>query len=121
MRVVATMCRDAPGFRGIAERHFFAVAASLFHRIIRRMNQPRFYCREPLAPAAQIELPEAVARHAVRVLRLPPGAEITLFDGRGGEYPAPLTRIGKDRAYATLGDWRARECESPLAVTLVQA
>lgn len=85
------------------------------------MNQPRFYCREPLAPAVHIELPEAVARHAVRVLRLPPGAEITLFDGRGGEYPAQLSRIEKDRVYATLGERRARECESPLTVTLVQA
>lgn len=96
-------------------------ACRTFRRIIRRMNQPRFYCREPLAPAAHIELPEPVARHAVRVLRLAPGAEITLFDGRGGEYPAQLTRIEKDRAYAVLGDWRQVERESRLEVTLVQA
>ena len=84
------------------------------------MNQPRFYCREPLAPSAHIELPEPVARHAVRVLRLAPGASITLFDGRGGEYPAQLTRIEKDRAFAVLGDWLAVERESRLSLTLVQ-
>ena len=85
------------------------------------MNQPRFYCREALAPGAHIELPEPVARHAVRVLRLPPGAPLVLFDGRGGEYPAILERIERDRAFAELGAWREIERESGLAVTLVQA
>ena len=85
------------------------------------MNQPRFYCREALAPGAHIELPEPVARHAVRVLRLPPGTPLVLFDGRGGEYPAILERIERDRAFAELGAWREIERESGLAVTLVQA
>lgn len=85
------------------------------------MNQPRFYCREALAPGAHIELPEPVARHAVRVLRLPPGAPVVLFDGRGGEYPAVIERIERDRAFAELGAWREIERESGLAVTLVQA
>ena len=85
------------------------------------MNLPRFYCREALSPGAHIELPEPVARHAVRVLRLPPGAAIVLFDGRGGEYPAQIERIEKDRAFATLGAWQEVERESRLAVTLVQA
>lgn len=82
---------------------------------------PRFYCREALAPGAHIELPEPVARHAVRVLRLPPGAPMVLFDGRGGEYPAHIERIDRDRVTAQLGAWREVEFESPLAVTLVQA
>ena len=85
------------------------------------MNLPRFYCREALSPGAHIELPEPVARHAVRVLRLPPGAAITLFDGRGGEYEARIERIEKDRVMASLGSWQEIERESPLTVTLVQA
>jgi 16S rRNA (uracil1498-N3)-methyltransferase len=85
------------------------------------MNQPRFYCREPLSPGAHIDLPEPVARHAVRVLRLPPGAAIVLFDGRGGEYEARIERIEKDRVVAALGAWRDVERESGLAVTLIQA
>jgi len=85
------------------------------------MNSPRFYCREALAPGAHVELPEPVARHAVRVLRLPPGAAMVLFDGRGGEYPARIERIERDRVYAELGAWRDVECESPLDITLVQA
>lgn len=89
--------------------------------IIAAMNLPRFYCREALAPGAHIELPEPVARHAVRVLRLPPGAPMILFDGRGGEYLAHIERIERDRVLAELADWRDIERESPLAITLVQA
>jgi 16S rRNA (uracil1498-N3)-methyltransferase len=85
------------------------------------MNQPRFYCREALSPGAHIDLPEPVARHAVRVLRLPPGAAVVLFDGRGGEYDARIERIERDRVVAALGAWRDIERESGLAVTLIQA
>lgn len=70
---------------------------------------------------AHVDLPEPVARHAVRVLRLPPGAPMVLFDGRGGEYPAHIQRIERDRVTAELGAWREIERESPLSVTLVQA
>jgi 16S rRNA (uracil1498-N3)-methyltransferase len=85
------------------------------------MNSPRFYCREPLAPGAHIDLPEPVARHAVRVLRLPPGAELVLFDGRGGEYEARIERIERERVVAAIGAWSNVERESQLAITLVQA
>jgi 16S rRNA (uracil1498-N3)-methyltransferase len=57
----------------------------------------------------------------VRVLRLPPGAPVVLFDGRGGEYPARIERIERDRVYAELAAWQEIERESPLVVTLVQA
>ena len=85
------------------------------------MNLPRFYCREALSQGAHVELPEPVARHAVRVLRLPPGASMILFDGRGGQYPARIERIERDRVFAELGAWEEIEAESPLAITLVQA
>ena len=85
------------------------------------MNLPRFYCREALSPGAHIDLPEPVARHAVRVLRLPPGAAIVLFDGRGGEYEARVERIERERVVVALGAWHDVKRESPLAVTLIQA
>jgi 16S rRNA (uracil1498-N3)-methyltransferase len=69
----------------------------------------------------ELDLPEAVARHAAQVLRLPPGAAMTLFDGKGGEYPAQLEITGKTKARARLGEWRDVERESPLCVTLAQA
>jgi 16S rRNA (uracil1498-N3)-methyltransferase len=85
------------------------------------MNSPRFYCREALSPGAHIDLPEPVARHAVRVLRMPPGAAMVLFDGRGGEYDAHIERIEKSRVVVVLGAWRELERESKLVVTLIQA
>lgn len=85
------------------------------------MRLQRFYCREALAPGARLELPEPVARHAVRVLRLTVGAEITLFDGRGGEYPARIEHIERERVSVSLGAWQDSGCESPLDITLVQA
>jgi 16S rRNA (uracil1498-N3)-methyltransferase len=85
------------------------------------MNLPRFYCREALSPGAHVDLPEPVARHAVRVLRLPPGAPMVLFDGRGGEYLAHIQRIERGRVVAELASWTEIERESPLQVTLVQA
>lgn len=46
---------------------------------------------------------------------------MVLFDGRGGEYPARIERIERDRVLAELGAWQEVERESPLAITLVQA
>lgn len=89
--------------------------------IIAPMNSPRFFCDGPLGPGARLDLPEAVARHAVRVLRLPPGASLTLFDGRGGEYPASITSITKERVAVSITGWEDVERESPLHLTLVQA
>lgn len=82
---------------------------------------PRFYCAIPLAPGAEVELPPVVAAHATRALRLGPDAPLVLFDGRGGEYPAVLTQVRKDRAWARLGTWQDVARESPLEVILGQA
>lgn len=64
-------------------------------------------------------MPDALAHHAVRVLRLRDGAGIVLFNGLGGEYPATLVIEGKS-AWAQLGDHRAREAELAGLITVVQ-
>jgi len=51
---------------------------------------PRFYVPQPLAVGQCISLPEAVANHAVRVLRLQPGDSLVLFNGEGGAYAGRL-------------------------------
>ena len=85
------------------------------------MPTPRFYCPEPLIPATTIDLPEGAARHAGRVLRLRVGDEMTLFDGRGGEYPAQVVAVDRQRVRVDIGSWRDAECEAPINLTLVQA
>ncbi len=84
-------------------------------------RMPRLFVDAPLRPGAGLELPEATAHHAVRVLRLRAGDRVVLFDGRGGEYEAVLAMPGRDRVLAEAGEHRPVERESPLAVTLMQA
>jgi len=80
---------------------------------------PRFYCSQPLAVGETIALPEAVAHHLF-VLRLQEGAELTLFNGDGGEYLAHLASVDKRRATALLKAFVARDAELPYQLTLVQ-
>lgn len=83
------------------------------------MPTARFFCPTPLQPDQRIELPEPLAHHALRVLRLPAGSEITLFDGQGGQYPAILHLEGR-LAWATLGAHNPTERELAGRITLVQ-
>lgn len=51
---------------------------------------PRFYVPQPLAVGDCVTLPEAVANHAVRVLRLQAGDALVLFNGDGGAFEGVL-------------------------------
>lgn len=79
---------------------------------------PRFHCSLPLASGAEITLPPTAARH-IQVLRLQPGDEVTLFDGRGGEYGATVTRMGRSDVDVQVGEHLAIEREAPVAVHLI--
>ncbi|MEJ7930306.1 16S rRNA (uracil(1498)-N(3))-methyltransferase [Ramlibacter sp. AN1015] len=57
-------------------------------------SSPRFFCPTPLVAGQSLELPPGAARHA-QVLRLQPGAPLTLFDGHGGEWSAAVERMGR--------------------------
>jgi 16S rRNA (uracil1498-N3)-methyltransferase len=88
------------------------------------MLTPRFFvppAQAKLSPGSMVELPAAVAHHAVRVLRLAAGARLALFDGLGGEHPASIARVDKRGVLVRVDDHDAVERESPLAVTLAQA
>lgn len=84
------------------------------------MTAPRFFVDLSLAEGHTLPLPERVAHHALRVLRLADGAAVTLFNGQGGEYAATLGIDGK-RAHAQIGRFDAVERESPLRLTLIQS
>jgi 16S rRNA (uracil1498-N3)-methyltransferase len=72
---------------------------------------PRFHCEQPLAPDQSLDLPPNAARH-VQVLRLQPGAPLTLFDGRGGEYRAVVERMGRSDVRVAVQSHRAIEREA---------
>jgi 16S rRNA (uracil1498-N3)-methyltransferase len=81
---------------------------------------PRFYLDAPLRAGGVCALPEDAAHHAVHVLRLREGEEVTLFNGRGGEYAARIASIQRLRISIDLLEHRAIEREAPLRLTLVQ-
>jgi len=83
---------------------------------------PRFHCPVPLTCGEVIDLPPGAARH-VQVLRLQPGALITLFnggpDGPGGEFDATVTRMGRSDVQVLVGAHKGVEREAPRAVHLL--
>ena len=84
------------------------------------MRAARFFVDEPLAIKSRIALPERVAHHALRVLRLRDGDPIVLFNGTGGEFVARLSVSGSN-AHAAIDTFAPVEREAPLRVTLVQS
>jgi len=81
---------------------------------------PRFYCDLQLAPDHLVALPDAVARHAVGVLRLRAGEAVVLFNGDGAEYHGVLENCGGKGASVRLASRHEPARESPLQVRLAQ-
>jgi len=81
---------------------------------------PRFYVDASLRAGSVCTLSEDAAHHAIHVLRLREGDDITLFNGRGGEYAARIASMQRLRIAADILQHRPLERESPLRVTLVQ-
>jgi 16S rRNA (uracil1498-N3)-methyltransferase len=81
---------------------------------------PRFFCPQDLTIGMTLELPEHIAHH-IQVLRLQPGAVITLFNGQGGEFIASVVAIGKKTAQAEIKTFAPTEVELPYGLTLAQA
>lgn len=79
---------------------------------------PRFHCPVPLASGQLLSLPPGAARH-VQVLRLQPGAVITVFNGEGGEFEATVTRMGRSDVDIEVGAHHAIEREACRAIHLL--
>lgn len=84
------------------------------------MREVRVFVAQPLGAGSVARLPAQAADHVTRVLRLRPGALLTVFDGRGGEYDAELLAAGRGTAEVRVGAHHAVERESPLQITLLQ-
>lgn len=72
------------------------------------------------ATGAVIALQPSDAHHAVRVLRLQPGEQLGVFDGRGREWRATLIACGPGGALARLEEEIREPVEPILEVTLYQ-
>jgi len=84
------------------------------------MRLTRSHVDLPLHVAGEVLLPEDVATHLLRVLRLQVGDACVLFNGDGHDYDARITVVGKREARAQIGAARQVDNESPLRITLLQ-
>lgn len=85
------------------------------------MRFTRFYYPQSLAGQTLVELDEAAAHHAAKVLRLTLGDGIVLFDGNGGEYAARIAGVSKHAVSAAIERHLAVEREASTQVCVAQA
>ena len=78
---------------------------------------PRLYVDQNFHDGDTLTLPAAAARH-VQVLRLQPGAALTLFNGQGGEWSATVLRMGRSDVDVQVAGYSAVERELAVHVTL---
>ncbi|MEO8680533.1 MAG: 16S rRNA (uracil(1498)-N(3))-methyltransferase [Vicinamibacterales bacterium] len=83
--------------------------------------RPRFYVPDLDPLAATIHLPDDEAEHLARVLRLGAGAEVEIFDGRGGLWRAEVVQAGKRGVQVKAGERAAPALETRLPITLVSS
>ena len=74
-----------------------------------------------LQRGSERELPSVAGEHVVRVMRLRPGAELTVFDGSGGEWSAEIVSIARNSVRVRCIEFAAVERESPMQLTLLQS
>lgn len=82
------------------------------------MRIPRIYSGQPMHTGNVLTLEPGPSAHIARALRMGPGDSLRLFNGDGGEFIARVEAVGKKTVQVLLGEHRAIECESPLAVSL---
>jgi 16S rRNA (uracil1498-N3)-methyltransferase len=80
----------------------------------------RFFISMPPA-AGRCVLEDDEARHLARVLRAKVGDAVTLFDGRGREWPARVAAIGRDRVELDTGEPRSDAPPGGARLTLAVA
>ena len=78
---------------------------------------PRLFVDQPLSRGSDLSLPAGPARH-VQVLRLQPGAALTLFNGRGGEWRATVSHMGRSDVQVRVDEHNPMERELQRPVTL---
>lgn len=81
---------------------------------------PRIPVEVELAEGTTVELAGEDAHHLLRVLRLPDGAAVRLFNGTPGDWHGTLAMGGRRHARVRVERFEPRAVEPALEVTLVQ-
>ena len=82
------------------------------------MRIPRIHTGQALVNAAELALESAASHHLTKVLRMGAGDAVTLFNGKGGEYPSIIKAVSRKTVTLTIGEKQDNDCESPLAIHL---
>lgn len=77
----------------------------------------RYFSADPIE-GSTVALSGSGAHHLLNVMRAQPGLAVVLFDGRGGEYAAEVTRCGRNEVELTVGPRQDVERELPFELTL---
>lgn len=85
------------------------------------MRISRLYLPAPMVSGETVELDEDNAHYLRTVLRLKKSADITVFNGQGGEWKGKVIEVHRKRVVISIGDWVDRNVESSLQVILGQA
>lgn len=81
----------------------------------------RLYFPDEVSAHGTAEIRADAAHYLTRVLRLQSGDEVTLFDGRGGEYAAQVTAVSKHAVHLRVGERTLVDRESPLELRVAQS
>lgn len=84
------------------------------------MRSTRIYYEGGIRTGAELTLPPGASNHLVRVLRSRPGFELTVFNGKGGEFNAVLLTEDPKAARVEITGFVDSDRESSLHITLVQ-
>lgn len=85
------------------------------------MRIPRFFQDIELKVNTEITLDDNAAGHLRKVLRLPNGAKIIVFNGHGGEYSGEISQISRHTVQVKIQQLIERDVETPLKIHLGQA
>jgi 16S rRNA (uracil1498-N3)-methyltransferase len=83
------------------------------------MSKHRFYIDNPLDPGNEIKLTSKV-HYIIHVLRLNVGDNIMVFDGRGHEYTAKISKINKKNISLLIGSSTCYEEKSSTKIRIAQ-
>lgn len=81
----------------------------------------RFHAPDLVRGGSLVQLSDDEARHLGRVLRLPVGATVQVFDGRGLEYRGRVASVERTRVTVALEQEVQPAAEPAVRLTLVQA
>ncbi len=82
------------------------------------MRISRLFVQEALVTGETLVLDSDSAHYLRSVLRLKEGAEITVYNGSGGEFSAVLSEVSRKVVELLVGEWRASHSEPSLNIRL---